>query len=175
MRRTPCVTTASAVPAAGVMDGTAPAATICVATAPTEPVAVVMRPRLRMSRRMAQCLERRDTRHDTRSAVATERRVVATARTWREGLRRKRKVRRRKTVARRAPDIVRSWRRSCHGSRRGSAGGGAGGVGAGGLSTVVHGADRTAVRGALEGRGEVVVAAANVISAAETTVSAETK
>ena len=76
---------------------------------------------------------------------------------------------------RRAPDIVRLLRRSCHGSRRGSAVGGTVRVGAGGLSTVVHRADRTAVRGALEGRGEVVVAAAIVISAAETTVSAETK
>ena len=76
---------------------------------------------------------------------------------------------------RHAPDIVRLFRRSCHVSRRGSAVGGTSGVGAGGLSTVVHGTDRTAVRGALEGRGEVVVAAANVNSVAKTTVSAKTK
>ena len=100
---------------------------------------------------------------------------MAAAHTWREGSRRKRKVRRRKTAARRAPDIMRLWRRSRHGSRRGSLGDGAGGVVAGGLSTVVHEADWTAVQGALEGRGEVVVAAANLISAAETTVNAETK
>ena len=125
--------------------------------------------------KMAQSLGRCNTRHNTRGAVATERSVVAAARTWREGSLRERKVRRWKTVTRRAPDIVRSWRRSCHGSRRGSAGSGAGGVGAGGLSTVVHGADRTAVRGALEERGEVVVAAAKVISVAATMASAETK
>ena len=110
----------------------------------------------------------------TRGAVTTERRVVAAARAWREGSQRKRKVGRRKTAARRAPDNVCSWRRSCHGSRQGSAGGG-GGVGSGGLSTVVRGADRAAVRGAHEGRGEVVVAAAKVISVAATMASAETK
>ena len=44
VRRMACVTTASAVPAAIVTDGTAPAATACVATAPTEPVVFVMAP-----------------------------------------------------------------------------------------------------------------------------------
>ena len=40
---------------------------------------------------------------------------------------------------------------------------------------MVRGADRAAVRGAHEGRGEVVVAAAKVISVAATMASAETK
>ena len=40
---------------------------------------------------------------------------------------------------------------------------------------MVHGADRAAVRGALEGRGEGAVAATKVIAVAATTASTETK
>ena len=141
-------------------------ASTAVVVAPTAPVAVDARPSLAMTplcwrpgRSVCRDSARGHSVHRTAYVTTSSAVPAATYRDGRHGVR---------------GHGMHLWRRSCHGSRQGSAGDG-GRVGSGGLLKVVHRADWAPVRGALEEQGEVVMAAAKVISVAVTTASAKIK